>query len=730
MYDMFSIGQQKLNGLWPGVNHVYKPWCTCVLCWKVTTVYLFPGYKIVETAEDLAALKAEVQACEYLSFDYETYTLTNDWWLEAFKKKVPFDMRNTHIASAQFTTKVGTGWYLPVCNKDSRNWHDSVVFEVLDLKPPAAELVIQNATYEAKVSMNCGPKPGYAGRNWYELPGPIVDTMCEAFTINELQQVGLKVLTKNKLGKRQIDFGELLKGCNADDMTGVSARQCLVYGCCDTDWSLELHLQQKAELQRRNLWNYMRYDFEMTPVISDMAYSGVRLSEVELEQQTLENFADMVKATEEVMRLAGRGCARGIKEFYEMDPAVRLHMVRSDTSVSDFCGADVDIGSPAQVAKLLYNDMRLPVTVLTDAAEAGKVVRDPVSNPAKGASTANEALVNIRDSHPIGAALMRFREYDQLNKMFYKPWHNHMHPETGCLHGEPRLTTNDDTGLSTGRMSYSDPNLQQIPKRGEKVRVRRIIIPDLGHDEIGSCDLSQVELRILAFFSRDPVLMDAYITGKDIHTVMASKIFGVPFDGVTKAMRFVGKTLNFAIIYGSSPETVMRIVNADAKKYGVDMPSIDLPTAQGYVATYFQALPGVASFIRSQHQFARQNGYVLTMLGRRFHLPDARSAKSYFRSKAERKSVNTPIQGSAGEILKRAATRIYKDREFTRMQRHGLAALKIMIHDELVFSYRSEIRLELSGLVREYMQDPPNGFDIPLEAGWAYGPNFADLKEL
>lgn len=678
-------GQELLQQRHTQWVHNYSPYCDCDICWDVTTA-LFPGYRLVETAEDLEELLAEVRSCTYLSFDYETYELTNDRWLQTMpeEKGRPFDFRRIYPVSAQFATKPGTAWYLPIANKaPSKNVPLSWVERVLAAKPEDAPLIAHNATFEYKVSMNSlGAKDGS-----YKLPGPIHDTMFMAFIESEWQRVGLKSLTERKLGKQQLAYKDLLAAHGVDNTLGVTAKQGFVYGCLDADWCLELYDHLKARLEHLQVWHVAPLEFGMIPILAEMHYYGTRVDQKELFRQT------------------------GLCTSAMEDTASKIYKL---------LGKEINLASPTQLSLVLYKELGLPVRVMTDPSK---------SKPKGSPSTANEALVYMRaDAPELANLLIEWRGHDTRRKMFFEPFFRLIH-EDGALHGEPKLHNKDDLGLSTGRMSYSDPNNQQWPKRSEVGRrVRAVIVPDEEHDELGATDFSQIELRVGAWMSRDAVMLDSYQRGLDLHKIAASGAFGVAEADVTKEQRFVAKTLNFSIFYGAAPGRIMKIVNADALRYGVDM-KISEADAQDLVDGWFRKFPGAASFIQNQHQFARNHGYVLSMFRRKYNLPYIRSHNGQERSKAERKSVNSPIQGSAGELLKRAAINIYNDDEFQYMMKHRVARILVLIHDEAGFTYKSEIRHELATIVLKHARSTPRGFDVPIEASWTCGPNYCDLQD-
>jgi DNA polymerase-1 len=691
-----------------GPPGVWAKWCGCNSCWEETKRQ-YPGYRLVETDADFAELLLEIEQCEFLSFDYETFQDVNPHWLNIPEgKKRPFDMHNTTIACGQFSTKVGTAWYVSCAHAgDSPNRPISDIALALSRKPVGAPLIAHNAVYEQSVSMTC-LYDYQVHKPWKRqfMPGPIHDTMIMAFIENENQWVNLKNLSKTKLGFTQLNYSYVLAQCNAKDMRDLTAREGFLYGCMDPDQTLALYIHLKAKLEKMGLWKNCVLDFNMNPIISKLQLGGVNIDLQELNTQTLANTCKMQELEDTIQAMA--------LEAVQEKAAEKGIAIPEDYPLS--------LSSPKQVGKLLYHELDLPIMVRNKPTEKMKARGQTEGNP----STNSEALVYLQDHHAIAAELFNYRDYEQRNKMFYKSYPALWHPDTGRLHGSPRLTTNDETGLSTGRMSYSLPNKQQIPKRGEKVIIRKVFIPDEGHDRIASSDQSQVELRVLAWFSRDETLLRCYREGIDVHALTAAGAFNTNIAEVSKEERFVGKTLNFSIIYGAAAFRIMKIVNADARKFGINI-RITETEAKRLIQGYFKTYPGVAKFVMNQKQFAFQHAYVLSMFKRRFNLPLIRSRNNFHKSKAERKAVNSPIQGSAAELIKRAAINIDRDPKFQELEEAKLARMLMMIHDEIVFSYDSKIEAELAGVVTKHQETPPNGFDVPLEAGWEVGNNFCDL---
>ena len=406
------------------------------------------------------------------------------------------------------------------------------------------------------------------------------------------------------------------------------------------------------------LWTmFNEVEWPLVPVLKEMEQAGVRFDLDILKQAETELTQEAQALEQEIYQLAQ-------KEF--------------------------NINSPKQVGDVLFEDLRLDPT----AKKSGK-----------GAySTSEEVLLGIRDKHPIVGKILDYRELKKLISTYITALPAYINPKTGKIH-----TTYNQTVTATGRLSSSNPNLQNLPIRSERGQlIRKAVIPDEGC-RFMSADYSQIELRLLAHFSQDEHLLAAFREGQDIHAATAAKIFKVPIDEVTKEQRRRAKTANFGIIYG---------ISAFGLAQQLDCPRKD---AKQLIDDYFNAFPQVIAFIEKQKQFAREHGYVETLFGRKRYLPDIHSQNSVVRSFAERNAVNAPIQGTAADIIKMAMIGIAK-----QIKNHSWKTQMIMqVHDELNFNVPIAEVDEVKQMVVSEMENVVH-LSVPLIADCGVGTNWLE----
>ena len=322
-----------------------------------------------------------------------------------------------------------------------------------------------------------------------------------------------------------------------------------------------------------------------------------------------------------------------------------------EKQIYTIAGSSFNINSPKQVGEVLFDQLHLD-----DKAKKSKNGQY---------STSEEVLQALKTKHPVVSLILEYRELKKLISTYISALPTYIHPDTGKIH-----TTYNQTVTATGRLSSSNPNLQNLPIRSERGQlIRQAVIPDEGCLFL-SADYSQIELRLMAHFSQDPHLVQAFHSGQDIHAATAAKIFNVPIDLVTKEQRRQAKTANFGIIYGISAFGLAQQLDCSRTE------------AKTLIDGYFAAFPGVIDYIERQKQIAREQGYAVTLFGRRRYLPDILSHNATVRSFAERNAVNSPIQGTAADIIKMAMVTIHR-----RLKDEGLKAQMIMqVHDELNFN--------------------------------------------
>ncbi len=412
----------------------------------------------------------------------------------------------------------------------------------------------------------------------------------------------------------------------------------------------------KAELEKNGAWDlFTQLEMPLVPVLVDMEEAGVRFDVAVLRQASAE---------------------------------LTVEMQNLEADIQTIAGEPFNINSPKQVGDILF----------------GKLALDPKAKKTKGGQyvTSEEVLLSISDRHPIVQKILEYRAVKKLLSTYIDALPELINPQTGKIH-----TTYNQTVTATGRLSSSNPNLQNLPIRTERGQViRRAVIPDEGCVFL-SADYSQIELRLMAHFSQDEHLLAAFREGQDIHAATAAKIFGIPIEAVTKEQRRKAKTANFGIIYGISAFGLSQQLGSSRKE------------AQELIDSYFAAFPGVIGFIEQAKEKARAQGFVETLFHRKRYLPDINSRNATVRSFAERNAVNAPIQGTAADIIKRAMIRIH-----SRLLAEGLQTKMIMqVHDELNFNVPTAEVEQVRKIVVEEMQQAVS-LSVPLIAECGIGDNW------
>ena len=353
-------------------------------------------------------------------------------------------------------------------------------------------------------------------------------------------------------------------------------------------------------------------------------------------------------------------------------------------------GMTFNINSPKQVGEVLFDQLQLD-----DKAKKSKTGQY---------STSEEVLLALKPKHPVVGLILEYRELKKLISTYISALPNYINPTTGKIH-----TTYNQTVTATGRLSSSNPNLQNLPIRSERGQlIRQAVIPDEGCLFL-SADYSQIELRLMAHFSQDPHLVQAFLSGQDIHAATAAKIFNVSIEEVTKEQRRQAKTANFGIIYGISAFGLAQQLDCSRSE------------AKALIDGYFAAFPGVIDYIEKQKELARQQGYAVTLFGRKRYLPDILSHNATVRSFAERNAVNSPIQGTAADIIKMAMVTIHR-----RLKEEGLKAQMIMqVHDELNFNVPLNEVDKVREIVVSEMQHVVH-LTVPLIADCGLGTNWLE----
>lgn len=427
------------------------------------------------------------------------------------------------------------------------------------------------------------------------------------------------------------------------------------------------------------------------------AYSVFRLHQVLLEKIRLAGMERLyrdveVPLTRVLAAMERSGVAVDLATLDSMGAELEAALEKLTAEIYQLAGEPFNINSHRQLAYILFEKLGLP----------------PVKRTKTGYSTDAEVLEELADKHEIAAKLVEYRQVMKLKSTYVDGLKPLINPRTGRLH-----TSFNQTVTATGRLSSSEPNLQNIPVRMDLGRrLRKAFVPRGPGRVLLAADYSQIELRILAHISGDERLREAFLKGEDIHTRTAAEVFGVPLEEVTPEMRRRAKAVNFGIVYGISDYGL-------AKDLGIGRRE-----AHEYIERYFQRYPKVKAYLEEVVQKARETGYVTTLLGRRRYLPDLFSPNHNIRAFGERTARNTPIQGSAADIIKVAMVRIFR-----RMEKEGFTAEMILqVHDELIFDVPEPELRRVALLAKECMEQALP-LEVPLQVDIKWGPNWYDLEE-
>jgi DNA polymerase-1 len=407
-----------------------------------------------------------------------------------------------------------------------------------------------------------------------------------------------------------------------------------------------------------SLWNlYQEVELPLANVLCEMEKIGVRID------------VDMLKQAE--LQLNGE-----------------LQVLEQQIYAS--AGSTFNINSPKQVGEVLFDQLRLDAKA--KKSKTGQY------------STSEEVLLALKSKHEVVGLILAYRELKKLISTYIAALPTYINPDTGKIH-----TTYNQTVTATGRLSSSNPNLQNLPIRSERGQlIRQAVIPD-DNCLFLSADYSQIELRLMAHFSQDPHLVEAFRSGQDIHAATAAKIFNVPIEAVTREQRRQAKTANFGIIYGISAFGLAQQLDCSRSE------------AKALIDGYFAAFPGVIDYIEHQKELARQQGFAVTLFGRKRYLPDILSHNATVRAFAERNAVNSPIQGTAADIIKMAMVTIHR-----RLKQEGLQAKMIMqVHDELNFNVPVNEVEQVREIVVSEMQNVVH-LTVPLIADCGVGKNWLE----
>ena len=567
------------------------------------------------------------------------------------------DPISSELVGISFCCEPGEAWYIPL-----KHFYLGVPSQ-LPLKEVLEGLreILEDGTF-LKVGQEIKHTLLVLRRYGVELKGAYFDTMVAAYVLQPGQtSYNLEELAQTYLKVRKKSYKELVsKDRKPITFSQVPLEKAKNYACEKIDIILRLKhiLAEKIETSSQKAL-FQNIELPLIPVLADMQWWGVKIDSNYLRK--LSNiFSDRLRNLERrIFKLAG-------EEF--------------------------NISSPAQLRHILFEKLKLPVIKKT----RGKT----------GYSTDAEVLNSLAVIHPLPQEVINYRNLMKLKSGYIDALPKMVNPKTGRIH-----TSYNQTVTATGRLSSSEPNLQNIPTRGEDGKsIRCAFIPETGWLYLAA-DYSQIELRLLAHFSDDVALIEAFHRGEDIHSRTASEIFQVKPQLVTPDMRRQAKVINFGIIYGMSPYGL-------SKELG-----IDVATAKKYIEEYFARYPGVNEYIENSLNKARKNGYVETFFKHKRFIPQINSKNNILRKFAERVAINTPIQGTAAEIIKLAMIHLWQ----VIKERHLKTKMIMQVHDELIFELPPQEEQTLKSLVKDIMEGVVN-LKVPLKVNIKIGNNWAEVS--
>lgn len=560
------------------------------------------------------------------------------------------------LVGMSFCLDKGKATYLPLAH-DYEGAPEQIPLEaaISTLKPVLEDenvlKVGQNIKYDAEVLYF----------NNVKLAGIHFDTMVASYVINpSLRQHNLESLSQQYLNYKMMSFSDLVgKGKSAKSFSQVKIEQAAHYSCEDADITFRLMevLGKKLEAEQNET---LFYDLEMKliPVLIDMELTGIKID--------VEFFKKLSKKMD--------------KELSELEQEIYKE-----------AGMEFNINSPQQLGYVLFEKLQLPTQRKTTKTKRYstdvKVLKKLVAYP-----------------HKVPRLVLRYRTLSKLKSTYLDALVKMVEPSTGRIH-----TSFNQTVTATGRLSSSNPNLQNIPIRGEEGReIRKGFVAKDGCKFV-SADYSQIELRVFAHYSGDPAFKEAFEKGEDIHTRTASEIMGISPDEVTADMRRIAKAINFGIIYGMGPQKLSEELE------------IDLSSAKQYIAAYYERYKGVLAYKERMIKEAKEKGYVTTLFNRRRYVPDIEHPKQVIRAEAERVAINTPIQGTAADLIKKAMINLH---EALSVEGYKTKML-LQVHDELLFEAPEEEVETVIPVIRNEMENVYH-LDVPLKVDVGIGSNWSE----
>lgn len=493
------------------------------------------------------------------------------------------------------------------------------------------------------------------------LKGKIFDTMLAHYLLQPEQRHNMNYLSEMYLNYSPVHIEELIgqKGRNQLNMRNVPIEKIKEYAAEDADITWQLKEILEKELMTSNLTKLAdNLEMPLISVLADMEYTGVSLN---------------------------------INALNESAEILRNDIIDLEKKIIEVAGVEFNIASPKQLGEVLFEKLKI----------------DPYAKRTKTKqySTNEEVLAQLADKHEIIPMILENRGLRKLLSTYVEALPKMINSKSGKIH-----TSFNQAIAATGRLSSVDPNLQNIPIRDDRGReIRKAFIPSGDNNVLLSADYSQIELRVMAHASRDVNMLEAFRQNEDIHTATAAKIFGVPHDNVSREMRSRAKTANFGIIYGISAFGLSQRLRIPRKE------------AADFIDGYFKNFPGVKEYMDANIKYAREKGYVETIMGRRRYLPDINSGNAHVRGMAERNAINSPIQGSAADIIKLAMINIHDALENQNLR----SKMILQVHDELVFDVYFPELDKVKEIVKYEMENVVK-LEVPLLVEMGHGKNWLE----
>ncbi len=560
------------------------------------------------------------------------------------------------LVGISFCLEEGKAHYLPLGHRYSGAPKQLPMEEALDVLRPVFEdehiaKIGQNIKYDAEVLHLHG----------VDLKGLYFDTMVASYVINPgLRQHNLESLAQQYLNYRMMSYGDLVgKGKKVKNFSQVKVEAAAEYSCEDADITLRLmKILEQILKSKKNEELFYGLEMRLIPVLIQMELNGIKID---------------------------------VPFFESLSQTMAHELEELEQEIYKEAGMEFNINSPQQLGYVLFEKLQLPVQRKTAKT--------------KRYSTDVKVLKKLATyPHKVPRLVLRYRTLAKLKSTYLDALIKMVEPSTGRLH-----TSFNQTVTATGRLSSSNPNLQNIPIRGEEGKeIRKGFIAEEGF-KLVSADYSQIELRVFAHYSGDPEFKEAFEKGEDVHTKTASEIMGVAPEKVTPEMRRIAKAINFGIIYGMGPQKLSEELE------------IDLSSAKQYIAAYYERYKGVLAYKERMIKEAREKGYVTTLFNRRRYVPDIDHPKQVIRAEAERIAVNTPIQGTAADLIKKAMIKLHD-----RLARDGYSArMLLQVHDELLFEVPHFEVDAVAPIIREEMEKVYQ-LDVPLKVDIGEGDNWSE----